>query len=143
MLNFNARETTHFKFWAKGISDALVTLLPETTTISQDEKRYQIVIGGSNNQMTWIWQQGPWTTENSPISNGVFLSTTEYRPFWLSWANNNITVGRGQQIGMDVLSIKDTSSYPIETNYLSVQSHGTKIVTFKYGYTTGNFLSFV
>ena len=139
MLNFDASQTTSFKFWAKGPSDAIVSLVPKTTTISQNEKHFEIVIGASSNRRAWIWRWGPWSQDKSPQAFGNFLNATEYRPFWMSWANHKITFGQGQQIGIDVLSSKDISSYPIETNYLFVKSYGSNTVHFKYGYYDGNF----
>ena len=132
LLNFDARQTTYFQFWAKGPYDAIITLVPKTATICQNEKRYEIVIGGFSNQRAWIRRWGPWDQDLSKFAYGNYLSENEYRPFWLSWANYNITFGRGQRIGIDTLSFKDISSFPIDTNYLFVKSYRTSIVYFKY-----------
>ena len=137
LLNFDASQTTYFKFWAKGSSDAIITLVPNTTTISQNRKRYEVVIGGSSNSITWIWRQGPWTPDDSPHVPGYYLTPEEYNPFWLSWANRNITLGLGHRIGMNVLTFKDTSNYPNDTNFIFVRSHGSYTVQFKYGYYNG------
>ena len=123
---------------AKGPSDAIITLAQNTTAISQNENRYEVVIGGNNNKMAWIMRLGQWGRDASPVAIGNFLITTEYRPFWISWANHNITFGRGQQIGIDVISFKDTTSHPIDTNYLFVMSYSSHIVHFKYFDYYGN-----
>ena len=119
-----------------------MTLVPNATAISQDKLRYEIAIGSHDNKRAFVWKfrQSPGTYNFSPFAFGQFLSKTEYRPFWLSWANHTITFGRGHQIGFDVLTFKDTSSYPTETNYLFVRSYGTNTAHFKYGYYDGNFV---
>ena len=35
------------------------------------------------------------------------LSESEYRPFWVSWENHNVTVGRGNIVGQDTLLFVD------------------------------------
>ena len=138
LLNFAASQKISFKFWAKGYSDAIITLASKTTAISQNEKRYEILIGASRNKRTWIRRMGPWSRNDSPHVRGTYLNVSEYRPFWLSWANQNITVGRGEQIGIDVVSFKDISPDPIDINYLFIRSYGTYTVLFKYFYYNGN-----
>ena len=138
MLDFDACQKKSFKFWAKGETDAVIILADNTTATSQNEKRYETYIGGYGNRFTWIWRKGPWSEEATPFVPGNFLSTSEYRPFWLSWTNQNITVGQGERIRIDVLGFKDISSDEIEINYLFVRSFGRFTVHFKYFYYNGN-----
>ena len=141
-LVFDASKTTYFKFWAKGPSNAII-MLAQNATFSQNENHHRVVIGGNYNKKAWIRRLGTWGQDTSPIAYGSFLSTTEYHPFWISWANHNITFGRGQQIGIDVVCFKDTTSHPIDTNYLFVMSHSSHTVHFKYFYYNGNLLCFL
>ena len=138
LLNFDASRKISFKFWVKGPSDAVIILAPNATATSQDEKRYEVIISGAVNRISWIRRMGPWSMDNTPHVRGSFLNVSEYRPFWLSWANQNITVGRGEQIGIDVVSFKDISPDPIDINYLFIRSYGTYTVLFKYFYYNGN-----
>ena len=138
LQNFDASQKTSFQFWAKGYSDLVMVLAPNTTVTSQNEKRYEIIIGGYYNQFTWIKRMGPWSEDATSQVGGTFLSTSEYRPFWCSWANQNITVGRGEQIGIDVVGFKDISSDPIDIKYLFLRSYGRFTVHFKYFYYNGN-----
>ena len=138
LLNFDANRKSSFHFWAKGKTDAVIILAPNTTATSQNEKRYETYIGGYGNRFTWIWRKGPWSEEATPFVPGTFLNSSEYRPFWCSWANQNITVGRGEQIGIDVVGFKDISSDPIDIKYLFLRSYGRFTVHFKYFYYNGN-----
>ena len=140
LQNFEASQKTSFLFWAKGESDATVILASNLTAMSQDEKRYQATIGGYGNKRTWVWRQGPWSNAKSSFAFGEFMSRAEYRPFWLSWANQIIAVGKGEKIGIDTLASKDISSDPIVINYLFLMSFGSFTVHFKYFYYNGNSL---
>ena len=140
MLNFKTSQTSTFKFWVKGPGEAYITLVPNKTSLSQDGRRYYVAIGGFSNRRAWIAREGQRSNSFSPFAHGNYLNSTEYRPFWLSWANHTITLGRGQHIGKDVITSRDISSHPIDVNFLYVRSYGSVTVHFKYTYYyNGNF----
>ena len=46
------------------------------------------------------------------------VSCTEYKPFWISWANNIIKVGKGSVVGMETfLTWNDQNPHPV--NYVA------------------------
>lgn len=59
------------------------------------DKLYEVVIGGSSNQNTWIRSERLGDSEKR-VSTPNILNCDEYRGFWLSWYDGKIAVGQGE-----------------------------------------------
>jgi Farnesoic acid 0-methyl transferase len=53
--------------------------------------------------------------------NGVLLSASAYRAFWISWKNGLIAIGTGSVVGLNGF-MNFTTSSPEPVNYLSIGS---------------------
>jgi len=54
---------------------------------------YEIVLGGSQNQQSWISRN---LQHLVTAATNQILSQEEFRPFWITWEGGNIQVGTGR-----------------------------------------------
>lgn len=88
---------TFITFMVKAAADAHVALSAVYGDV--DRKTYEIVIGTDGNTKSIIryGAGGPIMAESMTMN---ILSEEEFRYFWVSWANNQIEVGRGANYGV-------------------------------------------
>ncbi|XP_067664550.1 uncharacterized protein [Haliotis asinina] len=106
-------------YWVKTCRDAQITLhnRPDTNQTGA----YQVVVGGYSNTISLIRQciGCPFLIIHEESS---LLSCQEYRPFWLSWKKDVISVGKGQVIGKQTF-MKYAAENHTEFNDISVSSY--------------------
>ncbi|CAK8682027.1 unnamed protein product [Clavelina lepadiformis] len=86
---------TGFNFLAKASNNVHIILSEEDHASSSS---YEIVLGGSNNQRSWISRNFQHLVT---AATDQILCEDEYRSFWITWTNGNIQVGTGRNQGTD------------------------------------------
>ncbi|CAH1794507.1 unnamed protein product [Owenia fusiformis] len=107
----STQETTFMPFQIQACNDGHIQLQGIIGDITQ--QTYEIVLGGNRNRNSMIRakSRGP---DMIRVKTDQFLNCTEMRPFWVSWANGNIEVGRGFVYGMDrFMAWQDPSPHPV------------------------------
>jgi len=84
---------TDIAFWVKASSGAKVTL----EDVKGNDQTIEIVIGGEDNTMSGIYPTHE-STDGVEVA-GSWLDAKAYKPFWVSWADGQVIVGTGEQIG--------------------------------------------
>ncbi|XP_067664604.1 uncharacterized protein [Haliotis asinina] len=111
--------TSSIVYLVKACNDAQITIhnRPDTYHTSA----YQVVVGGYRNTKSLIRQctRCPFLIIHEESS---LLSCQEYRPFWLSWKNNVISVGKGQVIGKQTFMEYAEKNHTV-FNHISVSSY--------------------
>ncbi|OWF48285.1 C3 and PZP-like alpha-2-macroglobulin domain-containing protein 8 [Mizuhopecten yessoensis] len=108
---------TSFTFQVKACHDAHIALSQDKGVDTKNT--YEIVIGGWGDQQSVIRdckQCAQMDVENHMPHP---LSCTQYRPFWISWANNIIRVGQGDIVGKSQFMMWNDTS-PHDVNYVAV-----------------------
>jgi hypothetical protein len=108
---------TSLVFHLKIATDAYLALTP--TKGNYDGKIYEIVIGAFSNTCSIIRV----AKQDNMVASGSspnILDADSFRPFWISWSNNNIIVGKGAVVGDDILVAYDEYDTPVAVNYLSI-----------------------
>jgi len=98
-------------------TDAYLALTP--TKGNYDGKIYEIIIGAFGNTCSIIRVAKQDNMVASGSSPNV-VDANEFRPFWISWTNNNILVGKGGVVGEHVLVAYDEYETPVTVNYLGI-----------------------
>ena len=77
------------------------------------------------NQLLLVFRKGRLTSYVFIKLANDILSDAELRWFWISWSDDVISYGRGNQPGLEVLGTYNDST-PSPVNYMSISSyHGT------------------
>ena len=114
--------TSNIAFQVQGCLDAHIALSQYIDDYSQET--YEVVIGGSINTVSVIRdcslacraRQNKWQ---------VALNCTEFRHFWISWANR-ISVGSGSVVGADMfMEWEDLDPHPV--NYIAISSYAEAV----------------
>lgn len=82
----------------KGKHDARVWLCPNKNSTDPCFNGIEVLFGYTSNQYVTIrdhWYITETSTFISPLFHGNVLDENEYRPFWINWVNNEVTVGFG------------------------------------------------
>jgi len=85
-------------------------------------KIYEIVFGAYGNNCTIIRIAKHDNMVASASSPGI-LDPDNFRPFWISWSNNNILAGKGAVVGEHILAAYDEYGTPVAVNYLGVTGY--------------------
>ncbi|XP_071086095.1 uncharacterized protein [Haliotis cracherodii] len=108
---------TSFKFKVSASNDVHVALLQYDGVTSQNI--YEVVIGGWGNTQSVIRTGKQY--RNRVIARHRPLSATQFRDFWISWANGVISVGSGVEVGVgSFMTWTDPSPHPV--NYIAVST---------------------
>ncbi|CAH1798441.1 unnamed protein product [Owenia fusiformis] len=88
----------YIKFKVEACNDAHLEL--QETPYVTNKNNYQIVLNG------WSWNPNSGIRDRPEGSlkvshRGSILNCTEMMPFWVSWANGNVQVGKGHAIGQN------------------------------------------
>lgn len=107
---------TSITFEVMACNDAHIAL--SETKGDDSHNTYEIVIGGWADSQSVIrtFKQGPHMDtaahQNHPVD------CHKYMPFWISWANGVITVGKGNTVGQNTfMTWKDPHPHPV--NYVA------------------------
>lgn len=76
--------------------DAHVTLSEMFNNVQT--RTYEVIIGGYGNENSFIRDYDT-SVEVQKVATPGIMDCNNYLAFWVSWANNRITVGRGARIG--------------------------------------------
>jgi hypothetical protein len=104
-------------FHLKIATDAYLALTP--TKDNYDGKIYEIIIGAFGNTCSIIRV----AKQDNMVASGSspnILDANTFRPFWISWANNNILVGKGAVVGEHILAAYDEYETPVTVNFLGI-----------------------
>jgi hypothetical protein len=108
---------TSLVFQLKISTDAYLALTP--TKDNYDGKIYEIVIGAFSNTCCIIRV----AKQDNMVASGSspnILDANCFRPFWISWTNKNILVGKGAVVGEHILAAYDEYDTPVTVNYLGI-----------------------
>lgn len=112
----------HLLFDIKGCKDGHIGLSKTEMDSKNKIATYEIIVGGSNNTWTYIRQKNDYKTGGSAI-----IACNSFLPFWVSWENNMIKVGRGHKLDKDqVLSWTDPNT-ALDIKYVGVGTYGFHI----------------
>ncbi|XP_067664615.1 uncharacterized protein [Haliotis asinina] len=112
------RRASSIVFLVKACKYAMVAL--HTHNDKTNNETYTIVVGGYKNSVSYIRKcigSGHKARHRESI-----LSCHDFRPFWLSWKNDVISVGKGQIVGQKTF-MKTVLSDPIVINHVSISSY--------------------
>ncbi|XP_046356480.2 uncharacterized protein LOC124135256 [Haliotis rufescens] len=110
--------TSSIVFLVKACHDANIALHTRPNTTDTDA--YEIIVGGWTNTFSCIRRCFFCPLIDSYKESSI-LSCHEYRPFWLSWKKDVISVGKGQIVGHQTF-IESAPSSPIVINHVSVSA---------------------
>ena len=131
---FRVKETNFMTFGAKGSSSALIYFTPLTTTLSDNQPRYVVVIRGGGESISRVAarKDDDHVIESSAQRNGPGLKADEFSQFWLSWSDLEMAVGCGSEVGNGTMVSLPRSFLSLELNHLYLASQGSTEVTYKY-----------
>lgn len=112
----DVRGHTSIAFSVMACNDAHIALSKNNGVDSSDT--YEIVIGGWGDHQSVIRDCKQCAHMDTDIQQDHPISCTEYKSFWISWANNIIKVGKGNVVGMETfLTWNDQNPHPV--NYVA------------------------
>ena len=133
----NVNETSAITFEVKTRSSPRIGLFADIKRSFKGEQFYEVLIGYSSGTQSGLRKTGLGNIIYSTVASAnSILSETEFRNFWISWADNIISVGHGNIIGQDLIMSYDDSSSPYAINYMAFSSYETMVAEWKYH--TGN-----
>ncbi|XP_048251802.1 uncharacterized protein 5-like [Haliotis rufescens] len=106
-------------FLVKTCHDANIALHTHPNKTNTDA--YEIVVGGYANSKSFI-RRCRGCAQMAPCYESFILSCNEYRPFWLSWKKDVISIGKGQTVGHQTF-MELVPSSPIVINHVSVSAY--------------------
>ena len=95
-IGLHLASSGQMQFWVKTTNDAHISLTNERDA----DDTIEIVIGGWGNTKSVIrsfHQQSPAETEVEEAG----LDGNDFKPYWITWSNGDISVGTGSVIGQD------------------------------------------
>lgn len=116
-LGMDVTGHTSFTFNVKACHDAHIALSQDKGVDSRNT--YEIVIGGWSDQQSVIRDCKQCAHMDTQNRIPHPLSCSQYRPFWVSWANNIIRVGHGNIVGKSQFMMWNDTA-PHEVNYVAV-----------------------
>lgn len=136
-------EANSFVFEVKACSDVHLALsrVPGVTT----SQSYEVVIGGWNGNMSLIRDGIDGQSLIERVWTVGILNCSEFRPFWVSWTNSNITVGTGRNVTSGMFMSAQTSNpwrigavsistgYGYDGRYRILRDQGQSETTFTIG----------
>ena len=132
-IQYNTNETSSIIFYAKAASDVRIGLLTQNmSVIRRGEPLYEMVIGARDNKDVLIWRKALspamalCTTKHPP------LTTKYFRAFWVEWTNYRIAVGPGKIVGRSTFCALNSSSAPIEVNFIAFATSRYTTIHIKY-----------
>ena len=96
------KEILNITFKVKGPRDAHIGLFVDTQSNFGGEAFYKIFFGGWGNTRCALAPTGE-SAKVTETNNAGYMSTAEFRSFWISWADNTISIGSGAAIGQSTL----------------------------------------
>ena len=121
-------------FQVKAGNDAHIGLAASVG--NTDSRVYEVVIGGNNNTQSFI-RRSPQANNEVLAETKDILSANEYRTFWIRWANNNLEVGEGSNIGVSKFMSWDDISDPHSVTGLSLSTGWGATGDWQFSYITG------
>lgn len=94
-VQYRAENRTSVEFRVKSAKDAHIGLFDKYN----EQIAYEIIIGAGDNTYMGIRRKTQSNVE--AFVYGTFLNASEFRAFWITWANGFIEIGRGNIIGHD------------------------------------------
>jgi hypothetical protein len=87
-------------FKVKGCNDAHLVFCP---TIIKQPPLYHIGIGGWGNTRSIVAREREFYEYVDQIDQSGMMNCNSYQPYWVSWENGYIRMGRGNVIDVDIL----------------------------------------
>ena len=140
---YNVRETSYITFRLRGGGYSHVALVSDKNSDIRRDSSYLFVIGGWRNKQCALRKTGVFTTpelKTAPLADGYYIYSQEYHSFWISWADHNISLGHGAEVGKSVIFSYDDQAAPLAINHLAFGSHNH--VTSRYRYYNGKDMEF-
>ena len=96
-------EQTSLIFDVTACSDAYVTVSETLGALSQSPA-YDILIGADGNQATKLMNRTTGDVITSQNTSNI-LNCSDFRSFWVSWANGFIQIGHGSKVNLEVIPL--------------------------------------
>ena len=131
-VGYNVKEKSSLIFKVKGPKNAHIGLFSDVLSTFNNQQFYEIVIGANSNTLATLRKSGLRNQVIAVRDNNGFLSEADYRPFWVSWANIMIAIGRGKRIGMQQIFAYNISNLSMAINFLAFSAYGEIDNRYKY-----------
>lgn len=106
----------------KGCRDAHIGLSKTEMDSINKRPTYEIVIGGSNNTLTYIRQNNLSKT----LGAGVIICN-KYLPFWVTWDNDVISFGLGHELYRSTSFSWSDPNSPLDIKFVGIGTYQTDI----------------
>lgn len=106
----------------KGCRDAHIGLSKTEMDSINKRPTYEIVIGGSNNTLTYIRQNNLSKT----LGAGVIICN-KYSPFWVTWDNDVISFGLGHELYRSTSFSWSDPNSPLDIKFVGIGTYQTDI----------------
>ena len=120
----------------KGPRDATIGLFVDTQSNFSGEPFYEFIIGGWGNKRCSMSKAGEngvrVSLGKTEENNAGYMSTAEFRSFWISWADNTISFGSGAAIGQSTILSYSNSTAKAEVIQLAFSTKFNMFDQFKY-----------
>ena len=126
------KEMSNIILEIKGPNNSHIGLVADKNTDFHRGNYYQIIIGGWSNTRCALRKAPTKSVLVTDSVSDVYLSDKEYRSFWISWADNIISIGRGRQVGESVIFSYDDKAAPMAINYLAFSGYHKRTIQYKY-----------
>ena len=132
--SYDVQETSYITFRVKGPRDSHAALVSDKRTNYNTGNYYLFVIGGWGNQFCALKKDGlyrQFSIRSDRLTSG-YLSDQEFRSFWISWADHNMSLGHGAEVGKSVIFSFADQAAPLAINHLAFGSDYKDTNRYKY-----------